>query len=127
MQPDTATETLKEVIVTPAAETFMRRMVRFDGRGAKSGFRLTVRPGGCSGLSSTFTIEAAPQPGDEVVSINGLELFLPKESRALLAGVTIDFLDNRTASGLAFIDPNKQDCACSTGAPARVQLGSFGH
>lgn len=126
MQTDPATSSLKEVNVTPAAETFMRRMVRFGGRGASAGFRLTVRPGGCSGLASEFTVEATPQAGDEVISVNGLDLFLPQESRALLAGVTIDFLDTRTESGLTFIDPNK-NCACSTGASAGVQLGSLGN
>jgi iron-sulfur cluster assembly protein len=126
MQTDTATSSLKEVNVTPAAETFMRRMVRFGGRGASAGFRLTVRPGGCSGLASEFSVEAAPQADDEVISVNGLDLFLPKESRALLAGVTIDFLDTRMDSGLTFIDPNK-NCACSSAGPAVVQLGSFGN
>lgn len=125
MQLEPTAATLEPVIVTPAAETFMRRMVRFGGRGAKAGFRLTVSPGGCAGLSSSFTVEDAPQPGDEVVSVNGLELFMPRESRALLAGVTIDFLDTPTTSGLAFIDPKKTDCSCSTGAPKLVQLGSF--
>jgi iron-sulfur cluster assembly protein len=127
MQTDTGTEALKEVTVTPAAETFMRRMVRFGGAGATAGFRLSVRPGGCSGLSSEFTVEAAPHAGDEVVSVNGLSLFLPRESRALLAGVTIDFLDTRAESGLAFINPNAGSCACSTGASKGVQLGTFGN
>jgi len=113
------------VTVTPAAEKFMRRMVRFGGMGEQAGFRLTVSPGGYSGLSSQFTVEARPKAGDEVVSLNGLDLFLPSESRKLLAGITIDFLDTRQESGLSFIDPNKEACACSTGAPTGVQLGVF--
>lgn len=116
---------LPKVVVTPAAEAFMRRIVRFGGQGARAGFRLTVSPGGCSGLSSQFTVESRPQANDEVVSVNGLDLYLPQESRKLLAGVTIDFMDTRTESGFAFIDPNAEGCACSTGAPAGVQLGSF--
>lgn len=116
---------LPAVVVTPAAEAFMRRIVRFGGQGARAGFRLTVSPGGCSGLSSQFTVEAKPQANDEVVSVNGLDLFLSPDSRKLLAGVTIDFLETRTESGFAFIDPNKESCACSTGAPTGVQLGSF--
>lgn len=126
MQSNASSPVLKEVVVTPSAQAFMRRMVRFGGRGAAAGFRLVVRPGGCSGFSSEFTVEAAPQSGDEVVSLGGLDLFLPGESRALLAGVTIDFLDTKTDSGFAFVDPNAEDCACSTGAPKGVQLGSFG-
>ena len=116
---------LPAVVVTPAAEAFMRRIVRFGGQGERAGFRLTVSPGGCSGLSSQFTVEPRPQADDEVVSLNGLDLYLPQESRKLLAGVTIDFLDTRTESGFAFIDPNAEGCACSTGAPAGVQLASF--
>jgi iron-sulfur cluster assembly accessory protein len=116
---------LAAVVVTPAAETFMRRIVRFGGKGERAGFRLTVSPGGCSGLSSQFTVEARPPAGDEVISVNGLDLYLPPESRKLLAGVTIDFKDTRMESGFAFIDPNAESCACSSGAPVGVQLGSF--
>ena len=115
---------LPAVIVTPAAETFMRRIVRFGGRGDKAGFRLTVSPGGCSGFSSQFSVEPAPLAGDEVVSVNGLSLYLSPESRKLLAGVTIDFLDTRSETGFSFIDPNAEGCACSSGATG-VQLGSF--
>jgi len=121
---NTDSSALPAVVVTPAAETFMRRIVRFGGLGAKAGFRLTVSPGGCSGLSSQFTVEAAPLAGDEVVSVNGLDLYLSSESRKLLAGVTIDFLDTRSESGFSFIDPNAEGCACSSGATG-VQLGSF--
>lgn len=120
-----AQSVLSTVIVTPAAEKFMRRIVRFGGMGERAGFRLTVSPGGCSGLSSQFTVEAQPKAGDEVISVNGLDLFLPSESRKLLAGITIDFLDTRQESGLSFIDPNKEACACSTGGASGVQLGSF--
>ena len=47
-----------DITITPAAQKFMRRMVRFGGDGA-TGFRLLVSPGGCSGLASEFTVEPA--------------------------------------------------------------------
>ncbi|MDU6731387.1 MAG: iron-sulfur cluster assembly accessory protein, partial [Bradyrhizobium sp.] len=37
--------------LTPAAQKFMRMMLRADGT-AGSGFRLAVSPGGCSGLAA---------------------------------------------------------------------------
>lgn len=113
-----------DVTVTAAAEVFMRRMIRFGGAGGAAGFRLVVKPGGCSGLSSEFTVEGAPRPGDDVLDVNGLQLFMPSESRTLLSGVTIDFKDTRQASGLAFIDPRAGSCGCSS-EPAKVQLGSL--
>ena len=106
------------VTVTPAAEKFMRRMVRFS-EAPEGGFRLTVTPGGCSGYASAFTVEAAPQAGDAELRIGGLRLFLPAESRLMLDGVTVDFADTPTQSGLTFTNPNAAACGCSTAGTAQ--------
>jgi len=106
--------------VTPAAEKFLRRMVRFS-EAPQGGVRLTVTPGGCSGLSSSFTVDAAPQSGDSVIDINGLRLFLPAQSRLLLDGVTMDFLDTPTQTGLAFLDPKQSACGCSSAEGSSTQ------
>ena len=66
--------------LTPAAQKFMRMMLRADGT-AGSGFRLAVSPGGCSGLAADISVLATPQPGDAVVERDGVKLFLPAESR----------------------------------------------
>jgi len=105
------------VTMTPAAEKFIRRMLRFSGV-LESGFRLAVTPGGCSGLAAEFDVEPAPRQGDAVVEINGLRLFLPAESRLLLEGVTIDFADTRMSSGFVFHDPKSNGASCSTAAPS---------
>lgn len=104
------------VTITPAAEKFIRRMIRFNG-GGNDGFRLTVTAGGCSGLAAEFTVEAAPRADDSVLEHNGLKIFLPAESRLLLDGVTMDFVDTPMNSGLAFINPNAAPCACSSAGP----------
>ena len=107
------------IVVTPAAETFMRRMVRFNDGAAQASFRLTVMPGGCAGFTTQFSIEAAPQPGDATLDVKGLNLFLSLESRALLEGATIDFRDGAMASGLAIINPNVSDCGCGSAGAGR--------
>jgi iron-sulfur cluster assembly accessory protein len=109
------------VTITDKAATYIRRMIRFNGGTADSGFRLLVSPGGCSGFNSSFTVEAAPLAGDAVLDSNGVKVFLPAESRIMLEGVTVDFTDTAMATGLSFINPNAQSCACSsasTGAGA---------
>lgn len=114
-----------QVTVTASAAKFMQRMVRFSENPA-GGFRLTVSPGGCSGYASEFTVEAAPRAGDAELPVGGLRLFLPAESRMMLDGVTIDFADTPTQSGLTFFNPNQAACGCSTSddasqsAPAEV-------
>lgn len=104
-----------DVIVTPAAQKFMRRIVRFGGV-AEAGFRLNVSPGGCSGFNASFGPEAA-QPDDAVVPLDdGLRLLLPPASAALLQGVTIDFADASIEGGLRFTDPKATSCGCSSSA-----------
>jgi iron-sulfur cluster assembly accessory protein len=111
------------VTITPAAEKFIRRFLRFSV-GPGSGFRLTVTPGGCSGLAAEFEVEQAPREGDAVVEYNGMRLFLPAQSRLLLEGVTIDVAETRTQSGFVFHDPKSSGGSCSTAAPL-VTLGSL--
>jgi iron-sulfur cluster assembly protein len=105
------------VTITPAAEKFIRRMIRFNGSG-QDGFRMVMTAGGCSGLAAEFSVEAAPRAGDSVLEVNGLKLFLPAESRLLLDGVTVDFADTPMSSGLTFINPNAAGCACSSSGTA---------
>lgn len=119
-----------DMTLTPAAEKFVRRMVRFGGAGDNAGFRLTVSAGGCSGLASEFTVEAAPLPGDAVVEVNGVKFFLPAESRLLLEGATVDFTDTPTNSGLTFVTPNSPSCGCSSSSSSGVSsidISSIGH
>jgi iron-sulfur cluster assembly protein len=99
--------------LTPAAEKFIRRLIRFDG-GPGSGLRLLVSPGGCSGMSAEFNVEMGPREGEAVHLHGDIKLFLPAQSRLLLEGVTIDFVETPTSSGLAFRDPKAKNCGCST-------------
>lgn len=119
--------------LTPAAQKFIGRIVRFSGLPAGAGLRLQVRPGGCSGYSAEFAAAAGPGEGEQVSEVSGLRLFLAAESRLLLAGVTIDFTETATSSGLAFTHPGHAACACGSaeGAAsppgvARIEVGSIG-
>jgi len=100
------------LIITPAADKFVRRLLRFDG-GEASGLRLEVAPGGCSGLSAQFAVAEAPGNGETVFETNGLRFFLPEQSRLLLQGVIMDFQETATTSGFKFHDP-KSVSVCGT-------------
>ncbi|GAB4088769.1 HesB/IscA family protein [Hydrogenophaga soli] len=114
---------LPNLTILPAAEKFIRRMVRFSGLPPTAGFHLTVSAGGCSGYNAEFNVEAQPRPGDEVMELGDVRLFLPAESRLLLDGVTMDFADTPTKSGLTFVNPNQAACACSSADAAAAPPG----
>lgn len=110
--------------MTPAAQKFIQRMMRFDGAPG-SGFRLEVTAGGCSGLAAQFSVEGKPQAGDAVVDVSGVKLFLPAESRLLLDGVTIDFVDSPLQTGFVFHDPKAKACGCSSDAKPVVDSSAL--
>lgn len=120
-----------ELTVTDGAERFIRRMLRFGG-GPGSGFRLVVTAGGCSGLAGDFSVEAGPRDGDAVLEYKDVKFFLPAESRLLLEGVTIDFADTPTQTGLVFHDPKSKACGCGTSSQeslpgeSSISLSSIG-
>ena len=114
------------VTLSPAAAAFMKRMVRFGGAGADAGFRLSVKPGGCSGFDSSFTVEPAPQAGDSVIEQHGARLFLTADSCALLRGYEVDFVESRMDSRLSFSKPGEPHaCACGSGqGSGRAEAGA---
>jgi len=118
-----------ELKLTAAAEKFISRMVRFGGAGDNAGFRLSVSAGGCSGLASEFTVEAAALPGDAVVEVNTVKFFLPAESRLLLEGATIDFSESPTGGGLSFITATPSTCgSCgSSSSSASIDISGLSH
>ncbi|WP_407279785.1 iron-sulfur cluster assembly accessory protein [Aromatoleum evansii] len=111
------------VTLTPAAASFMKRIVRFGGGSADSGFRLSVQPGGCSGFDSNFTVETAPAAGDAVIEQLGVRLFLTEASCALLRGYTVDFTENSIDSRLSYRKEGAPE-ACGCGSGERQRAGA---
>ena len=58
---------LPKLQITPAADKFMRRIVRFSGLPEGAGFRLQVSEGGCSGYNAEFSAEPGPREGEQTL------------------------------------------------------------
>lgn len=100
--------------ISPAALRFMRLMVRADGKPG-SGFRLAVSPGGCAGLNADVRVQDNLEPGDVLIERDSVRLFLSAESCVLLEGVTVDFTDTVSQTGLVF----RREGGFSCDAPPR--------
>lgn len=118
------------ITFSPRAEAFMRRMLRMGGIAA-AGFRLEVSPGGCSGLAAQFDVEKESGPQDVVLETNGVRVFMSHESRRLLEGAIVDFIDTRTDSGFSIVAPNAAKACASSAASlpavASIEIGRIRH
>lgn len=112
-----------KVEITPAALKFIRRMVMFSSAGPTGGFRLNVAPGGCSGYTTTFDVEAAAGDSDAVIEEGGIRIFVNPASAAVLEGTILDFVDAPMDSGLKVTNPNAGPCGCSSMGAATAAPG----
>ena len=99
--------------VTPAAAKRIREAMA-DESVADGGLRVSVKAGGCSGLSYVFKWEAAPKAQDEVFeSLDGTRIFVDKKSYRYLDGTVLDCDANMLSQSLIFRNPNaKSECGC---------------
>ncbi|MCL5284639.1 MAG: iron-sulfur cluster assembly accessory protein [Nitrospirae bacterium] len=117
------------VTVTEKAGVFLRRMIRFNGGTEKSGIRLIVKPGGCSGLSYDMELADEARPGEQVFAGPGFALHIPGDCLSYVEGSVIDFEDNMMNTQLVFRNPNAvSSCGCGTsfnveGGPAAPEGG----
>lgn len=108
--------------LTPAAEHFVRRLLRLSGTPG-GGLDLQVRPGGCTGYSARFDVAAQPAAGQTELTVSGLRLFLDARTLELLQDLCMDVADSPLQSGLVFGKPGAPGCGCAgAGATVAVSL-----
>lgn len=79
------------------------------------GLRIAVRGGGCSGLEYALDFEENSRPGDTVLEVEGLKVFVDMASLQYLKGTEIDYVTGLQGSGFKFNNPNaKRTCGCGS-------------
>ena len=75
--------------------------------------RVTVMPGGCSGLKHQTYFDYETREGDVLLRFRGFDLRIDKESHPYLKGATLDYSDTIEKQGFFLDNPNSNDtCAC---------------
>ncbi|RLE25851.1 MAG: iron-sulfur cluster assembly accessory protein [Acidobacteria bacterium] len=84
-----------------------------DGQsGTDVGLRISVQSGGCSGLSYEMGF-AKKSPGDLVVDLEAIQVYLDAKSSVYIRGTTIDFEGGLRGKGFVFSNPNaSKTCSC---------------
>jgi len=98
--------------ITPVA---LQELVKLEATG-ESFLRISVVPGGCSGMTYSACIDNVLSDSDQVIfEEGGLRVVADSGSSMFLDGLEIDFSDDLIASGFRFKNPKaKKGCGCGS-------------
>lgn len=68
-------------------------------------FRLTVKPGGCSGWFYDMYFDEVVKIGDQVFELQGIQVVIDAESRNYINGLTVDYSEDLMGGGFRFHNP----------------------
>jgi iron-sulfur cluster assembly accessory protein len=79
------------------------------------GLRVAVVTSGCSGYSYHMDFEKEEKPGDTVLEVDGVKVYLDASSSKYLQGTVVDYVSGLQGAGFKFNNPNvKSTCGCGT-------------
>ena len=100
--------------ISDTAKEQVNRILSSDGKDDSYLVRVSVKSGGCSGLSYELTFDnQIDTETDEIFEDNGMKLIVDKRSVLYLFGTTLDFSGGLNGKGFEFINPNaSRTCSC---------------
>ena len=100
--------------ISEAAVSHVSEFARAAGK-PQADLRVSVKGGGCSGLTYVLDLVDEPHKDDKVIEEQGMKLFVDRKSYVFLAGTTLDYSGGLNGKGFSFDNPNaKTTCGCGT-------------
>jgi iron-sulfur cluster assembly accessory protein len=100
------------VLLTDTAAGKVKALLDQEGRDDLQ-LRVSVQPGGCSGLRYQLFFDERNLDGDTVHDFGGVSVVVDRMSVPYLLGATIDFVDTIEKQGFTIDNPNAGgSCAC---------------
>ena len=97
--------------LTPSAVKRIKQLT--EGVPACIGMRIGVRQRGCNGLSYTLDYAEKKEKFDEVVTQDGVSIYIDKKAQLSILGTEMDFQESKLASEFVFNNPNiSGTCGC---------------
>ena len=75
--------------------------------------RVSVKGGGCSGLSYELSFDTEQQSNDTLAEDKGVKILVDNKSLLYLFGTELEYSDGLNGKGFQFINPNaSRTCGC---------------
>ena len=77
------------------------------------GVRVTVKSGGCAGMSYVMEYTKEVNPNDEIIEDKGVKVFVDSAAIMYLLGTEMDYKEEKFSSQFIFKNPNETErCGC---------------
>ena len=77
------------------------------------GVRITVKSGGCAGMSYVMEYAKEINPNDEIIEDKGVKVFVDAAAVMYLLGTVMDYKKEEFSSSFVFNNPNESErCGC---------------
>ena len=77
------------------------------------GVRVSVKTGGCAGMSYVMEYSKEVNPNDEVIEEKGVKVFVDSAAIIYLLGTEMDYKNDELSSSFVFNNPNETErCGC---------------
>ena len=77
------------------------------------GVRVSVKTGGCAGMSYVMEYTKELNPNDEVIEDKGVKVFVDSAAIMYLLGTEMDYKNEELSSSFVFNNPNETErCGC---------------
>ena len=101
--------------LTSAAAEEVNRILAEKAMSEETGLRVSLKGGGCSGMTYVLDFAENPEEGDEVLKTNGVKVLVDPSAISFVKGLEIDFVDDLLNRGFKFSNPNaSHSCGCGT-------------
>ena len=112
------------VSLTDAAAAKLAELTKEEAS-PEIGLRVYVYSGGCSGYRYGMMLEDQPTADDNVLSANGVRVYIDANSVPLIQGSQIDYVDTLMGAGFTVNNPNAvSGCGCGSSFRTGEDAGS---
>ena len=104
---------MNQIIKLSDSAALRIKEIMSNGEKNSLGVRVSVKAGGCAGMSYVMEYAKELNPNDEVIEDKGVKVFVDPAAVMYLLGTEMDYKKEELSSSFVFNNPNETErCGC---------------
>jgi iron-sulfur cluster assembly protein len=99
--------------VSQSAINRLKEIVSTSKEKSIKGVRISLKSGGCAGMTYDMNYVDQESKGDEILELEGLKIFIDPKAVMFILGTEMDYKTDKFSSSFIFKNPNEiERCGC---------------